>query len=259
VNPPQASPAPLATFELSRLALPLPTLLPSYNQIGFDSLHYLIGMVEPHVAWMAGARLDDQNHTVIDPATRALFPLSVDYSGGYLTAQNQDGVSVEVMNAVIPFRTFRLSSALDGKVRVIGSALCAGIPLYGVFLQKLGLCNPQTDVLIVSGAANLHPYTPAAISGAGTVSFAAASDAVTATLDGATLDGTAHVASILLVDAATGLPVTLDYGLSTDRVVTNGVLASVKINFGGKPVPKAVRAYLMIDTSAAAMASLTVP
>ena len=29
-----------------RLAAPLPTILPSYNQIGFDSLHYLIGLVE---------------------------------------------------------------------------------------------------------------------------------------------------------------------------------------------------------------------
>jgi hypothetical protein len=31
---------PTATYEISRLSIPLPTVMPSYNQIGFDQLHY---------------------------------------------------------------------------------------------------------------------------------------------------------------------------------------------------------------------------
>ena len=34
---------PAATYEISAPVVPLPTILPSYNQIGFDSLHYLLG------------------------------------------------------------------------------------------------------------------------------------------------------------------------------------------------------------------------
>ena len=43
---PAAPGDPAGVWELSRLAAPLPTILPSYNQIGFDSLHYLVGLVE---------------------------------------------------------------------------------------------------------------------------------------------------------------------------------------------------------------------
>lgn len=273
--PPQTTPyapaIPGAAWEVSRLALPLPTLLPSYNQIGFDSLHYLVGLVEGAnghaVAWMAGARLDASNHAVIDPATRALFPLDVNQAGGFITFQNQDGVSVEVMNAVIPFRTFRMAAALDmdgdasGPLRVTGSTICMGIPTYGLFLQRLGLCNPKTDVLAVSGAANFTLYSGAAQpSGVGTVAFAATADAVTATLTGSTLPLADHVAAVLLVDAATGKPVTLDYGLSTARTAdAAGALATVSVPIAGKTLPPMARAYLMIDTWPAATATIAVP
>src|SRR5262249_58291024 len=41
---PAAPGDPAGIWEMSRLAAPLPTILPSYNQIGFDSLHFLIGL-----------------------------------------------------------------------------------------------------------------------------------------------------------------------------------------------------------------------
>jgi hypothetical protein len=67
-----------------------------------------------------------------------------------------------------------------------------------------------------------------------------------------------HVYGLLLVDAATGLPVTLDYGLATTRTGTTGQpLSSVSVDFGGRTIPKQVRAYLMVDTYPAAMATLT--
>ncbi len=51
---------PSATYEISRLSIPLPTLMPSYNQIGFDSLHYLLGTIAlangKGLAWMIGAK-----------------------------------------------------------------------------------------------------------------------------------------------------------------------------------------------------------
>ncbi|HEX4461775.1 MAG TPA: PQQ-binding-like beta-propeller repeat protein, partial [Polyangia bacterium] len=80
LNVPTATPVALTegtVWQVARIALPLPTLLPSYNQIGFDSLQYLVSIVEDlgngqAIAWMAGAKLDDNNATIIDPATQAL-------------------------------------------------------------------------------------------------------------------------------------------------------------------------------------------
>jgi hypothetical protein len=171
------------------------------------------------------------------------------------------------MNAVIPFRSFRLAAALgsDGNAlaaaRLIGSTLCGGIPVYGLFLQRIGLCNPQTDVLTVSGAANFKVYSGASPpTGVGAVGFSATADAVTATLSGSTLKEADHVAAVLLVDAATAKPITLDYGLTSKRSTdTNGLLSTVSIPIAGKSVPSRLRAYLMVDATAVAMGTVTVP
>ena len=94
---PAAPGAPSGVFELSRLSFPLPTILPSYNQIGFDSLVYLVGLVEGNgttgIGWMAGARyLVGQSTPVIDPATQTLLPLVMTYDGtGLLTLENSTG------------------------------------------------------------------------------------------------------------------------------------------------------------------------
>jgi len=268
------APALGTTWEVSRIALPLPTLLPSYNQIGFDSLQYLVSIVATGhghtIAWMAGAKLAaDSNATVIDPATKALFPLDVTYAGGALTMVNLAGVSVEVTNIVIPFQSFRLAAALgsdgnaSGGLYLNGSTICSGIAVYGPFLQKLGLCNPLTDVLSVDGAANFTLFsgvTPPSASDVGSVAFTGTKDAVTATLTGSALGAADHVAAVLLVDAATGAPVSLDYGLDTKRTASaDGKLQTVTLPITGKSVPASVTAYLIVDTAAVASATLTLP
>jgi hypothetical protein len=271
---PQAPGDPAGVWEVSRLALPLPTILPSYNQIGFDSLLYLVGVVEGSgntgVAWMAGAKPETAaNVAVIDPATEALIPLSLSYDAGVLTLKNQDGLTVEVMNAVIPFTSFRIAAhlgpdgaATDG-VRLNGSTVCMGVPVYGAFLEQLGLCNPQTDVLSVFGGANFTPYqggTQTAPSGVGTVMFSTTASSVSATLTGSSLKLAEHVAAILLVDAVAGTPVTLDYGTTTMRTAAaDGTLTGVTVPLGSKTLPAMVRAYLMIDTYPAAVTTLALP
>jgi outer membrane protein assembly factor BamB len=264
---------PAGVLELSRISLPYPTILPSYNQIGFDSLHYLIGLVEgtssKAIAWMAGAKLVvGQGSAVIDPATQTLLPLVVSYGGGLVTLANTSGLTVNVQNVNIPLSTFRISAhlAADGTAaegaHISGSTVCGQIPTYGVFLQQLGFCNPQTDVLSVLGGANLAPYgsgpgTPP--SGVGMVTFSATAAAVTATLTGATLSASDHVASVLLVDATTGDPVTLSYGPSTTHAPASGPLATVSVPIAGLTIPKQLRCYLMIDTYPAARGMVTLP
>ncbi len=261
---------PQGVFLASRLSLPLPTILPSYNQIGFDSLSYLIGFVEgtptKAIAWMAGATLPTGATTpVIDPATQALLPLTVSYQGGLLTLGNTAGLTVNVTNVNIPLDTFRISTLLaaDGTAAagayLEGTTVCGQIPTYGVFLQDLGFCNPQTDILTVFGGANFAPYSTAmAPAGVGTVAFSATATAVTATITGSSLLVTDHVASLLLIDATTGDPVSLSYGISTTRTPASGPLATVSIPIP-TTVPSQLRVYLMIDTYPAARGAVTVP
>jgi outer membrane protein assembly factor BamB len=257
-------------WELYRLAIPTPTMMPSYNQIGFDSLHYLIGLVEldeaKGVAWMVGGRPGDgEGDALVDPATKALLPLAVRYEGGFLTLENGDGLSVEVMNAVIPFETFRLGARLDDGgdaadlATMSGSTVCGEVPFYGPFLEQLGLCNPNTDVLTVFGAANLRRHEDAtAPAGLGAVAFSLEGDVARATVTGGALSLEEHVVALLLVDDATGLPVTLDYGLTTERkAAASGALEEVTIDVSPAALTGAVRAYLMVDTYPAASATLT--
>src|SRR5262249_29983684 len=148
-----------------------------------------------------------------------------------------DGLRVQVMSFEMPFQAFRVSTRLDAAGNAVaaaslsGSAVCGGIPFYGPFLQTLGLCNPQTDAITVFGGANLTPYGPPGAGGrVATVAFTASAEAVTATLTGSTLRASDHVASVLLVDAATGKPVTLGYGLETTHTASaSGVLETVSV------------------------------
>jgi outer membrane protein assembly factor BamB len=262
---PSATGGPSATWSLSRLALPLPTILPSYNQIGFDSLHYLIGALDERLAIMVGAKLDAQGAIVIDPTSKAVLPLELDRDGALLTLRNEAGLKVEVMSAVIPLSTFRLSGRLDAQANmaspahVVGSTICAQVPFYGLLLRSLGLCNPQTDVLGVYGGVLFERWGSGSVTapaGVGTVTWRRTASAITATLTGSSLRGPEHLASIVLVDPSSGRPLSLDYGLKTTRTESAGVLASVTLSTAGATLPNRVRAYLVLDTYPAARADL---
>ncbi|HEX3343215.1 MAG TPA: PQQ-binding-like beta-propeller repeat protein, partial [Polyangiaceae bacterium] len=260
---------PTAVYELSRLSIPLPTVMPSYNQIGFDSLHYLLGTVEAQgtqgIAWMIGAKLPaGGGPSVVDPSTQAVFPMAFDLAGDLATMNAASGLQVQIMSFTLPFQSFRLSLGFEPggeaapTAQLTGSAVCAGIPFYGPFLEQLGLCNPQTDVVRVLGAANVARRTDlAAPPAAGTAAFASTPDGITATVTGSAVKTAEHLAGILVVDAATGLPVTLDYGPGTTRTSNaDGTLASVTVPTKGVTLPAAMQVTLMVDTTPAAAATL---
>jgi outer membrane protein assembly factor BamB len=261
-----------STYEVTRLSVPLPTVMPSYNQIGFDQMRYLLGTVEATgatgLAWMVGAKLSPGpaagGASVVDPATQAVFPMAVDLGGDLATMTAASGLEVHVMNFTLPFQSFRLATAFApggesaGTAEISGSAVCGQIAIYGPFLQQLGLCNPQTDVIRVLGAANVARRTDLkAPPAAGTVTFAKTSNAVVATVSGSAVRPEEHLAGILVVDPATGLPVTLPYGTGTTRkAAPDGTLATVSVPVQGMAIPAMARVYLMIDTTVGAKGTL---
>jgi hypothetical protein len=267
-----------AAYEVTRLSLPLPTVMPSYNQIGFDQMHYLLGTVEsptptaPGLAWMIGAKVPAAGAaSVVDPASQAIFPMAVQVAGDVATMTAASGLEVHVMSFTLPFQSFRLATSFlpggesGGTAEIAGSAVCAQVPTYGQFLEQLGLCNPQTDVIRVLGAANVARRTDlAAPPAAGTVTFAKTTDpktgavtAVVANLTGSAVRPDAQLAGILVVDPSTGAPLSLPYGTGTTRAsAPDGTLASVTLPTQGAAIPAMARVYLMVDTKVAAKATL---
>jgi len=249
-------------WEMYRLAAPLPTILPSYNQIGFDSLHYLVGMVEGDeqhaIAWVVGGMLAaDQNTTEFDPTTQATFPLELSYESGRVTMLNESSFSLIAMNATIPFDSFRLNARVDA----LGTSLiaphltvttnCNHIPTFGSFLNSIGFCNPQTGELVAFGSILLRPFVGSPQSmppSVGAVSFSVSGQTLTAALTGSALQQAAHVYSLLLIDEATGHPVPISYGLETTvNAAPSGVVQSVNLHLGTVSIPATARTYLLVD------------
>ncbi|MBK9180530.1 MAG: PQQ-binding-like beta-propeller repeat protein [Acidimicrobiales bacterium] len=268
---PAAPGDPAGGVELYRLAAPLPTILPSYNQIGFDSIHYLIGMVEGRgdaaVAWAIGGRpVADGDGAEPDPASAVRFPLQVSSAGDLVTFVNEQGFTVQFNNFPLPFDYFRVATRLDASggrpdsPALNAKAVCGRITFYGQFLQQLGYCNPTTDLLDVFGGAEMRPYDAGELpAGVGEVTFASSAGAVTATLAGSSLPAAEHNLGVLLVDTATGTPLPLAYAdATTVSAGADGTVTSVAVALPDGQAPTAVRAYLMVDTLPAARAELTV-
>lgn len=266
----KATIAPDATWTLTRLAVPLPTVMPSYNQIGFDSLWYELSLVESNgshaVGWMVGAQADAEGHASVDPATKTILPLDILADGATLSMTAPGGITIQLDDINLPFSAFRMDLQLAGNgqdatgpASLVGSSTCSAIPVYGAFLQGLGLCNPQTDGISFVAGANVAYHGPRpAVSGLGTVSFTHDASGVTATLAGSSLPAAQHLASLLLVDASTGSAIGLGYALDTKTTKdSSGALTAVSIPFGTATVPSSVRVYLMIDATPAASTTLT--
>lgn len=217
--------APGDTWELWRLAAPLPTILPSYNQIGFDSLHYRVTVVETDgvrgLGWIEGALPGGAP----DPATRTLFPVALTVAGGGLHLDADAGMTLEAMGAVLSFSDFRVTAPLDrtgsapGGATLVVSAVCGDIPLYGAFLRTLGFCHPDSDALHVFGGALLDRRPPTAPVEVGPVTFSWEGGTVRADVTG--LDPAAHRYAVVVV-GPDGLASPLDYGTGT-RVDAGGV------------------------------------
>lgn len=269
---PAAPGDPAGSLELYRIAAPLPTILPSYNQIGFDSIHYLVGLIEgtpgQAIAWGIGATPSGPNgETEVDPTSNVRFPLVMRYDDGLLALENEQRFNIEFNGFALPFESFRVRAVTDAMGQAVTSpslvarAICADIDFYGTFLQNLGFCNPTTDVLLASGAAELRPHaggTQTAPAGIGTVTVSSDAEGVTAAFADSSLVTAEHNIGLLLVDATTGDPINADYVEGLVRTEdASGIIESATQALSG--VSGEVRVYTMVDTYPAAVQTITLP
>lgn len=270
---PRADGEPSSCFELSRLAAPNPSMLPSWNQIGFDSLHYLAGAVEGSgnraVFWVIGGRLDGATgRTVVNPELEARYPLILDYDGGLVTFSNYDGFKINFIGSWdMPFGLYRIAAApaggaAGGRAAFNAVALCDEIEFYGKGLKLMGMSEFDTGRMAVYGGMNLGPWGNGVATmpaGAGRVTFTAGETSASAVIAGGTLRKGDHVYSLLLVDDASGKPLPLYY---TKRTVVEagggGAVTRVTVSYDRGEVRGKVRAYYLVDTYPAARGTATV-
>lgn len=258
---------PTGMVELYRVAAPLPTILPSYNQIGFDSIHYAIGLVEREgdeiVAWGVGGTSDGQGNIIVDPSSDVRFPLFFRWDDGLLTMINEAGFTIEFNGFPLPFKYFRVATTLDAEGNALHSpwlnakTICDEIETYGVFLQIGGFCNRDTGLLEAVGGTEFRPFgdgTQSAPTGLGTVQISGSAESVVATLSGTSLRSEDHNFGILIVDADTRVPVALNYTARTEQAPASGPIETVTLDLTDvAEVPSSLRAYLMVDAYPAAV------
>lgn len=251
-----------SVLEFSRLSAPIPSILPSYNQIGFDSLHYIGGSVSPtgdgkQVLWVIGGKLDEDNRTVVDPAAITRYPLMLDYQDGLVTVANYEGFKTKFIGSWdMPFASYRISDVLDRDGQfshdadLIAVANCDEIEFYGIGLKLIGMSEFKTGQMFVRGATKVSFREDATLpSGVGKVAVTRDDARITAEFSDSSLKADEHVYSILLTDAS-GNPLPLYYTKNTSIAANaDGTIQSVIYTVGkDEDIATAANIYVLVDT-----------
>ena len=251
-----------SVLELKRLSVPTPDILPSYNQIGFDSLHYLLGAVDQTesgdlLCWVVEGRLDESGKTAIDPTAVTRYPLLLHYDNGLVTLYNYDGFKIKFIGSWdMPFASYRVSASLDqegavdGSSTIVAVANCDQIEFYGIGLKLIGMSEFKSGQMFVRGGVELQPYqTQTLPQGVGSVTVEATESGVTASFSSSALKANEHVFSILTTDSS-GHPLPLYYTKNTSVAANaDGTIQSVTLSLDkGETIPDDARFYVLADT-----------
>ncbi|MCG8684358.1 MAG: PQQ-binding-like beta-propeller repeat protein [Desulfobacterales bacterium] len=252
-------------FEISRLSCPMPTMLPSYNQIGFDSLHYLAAIVDGKdnraVLWVVPGKLDSATgKTIVNPELKDIFVLNLVYENGLLTLYNYESFKISFVGSWdMPMGLYRIAAKVDpksGNVMTKGAlnaeALCDQIRFYGKFLKLTGLSDMKTGKMQISGGLDLGLWGRKTsipdLSGLKVDLSVTAKQAV-ARFNSIRLQKEDHVFGILLIQADIGTPVIMDYAGKTKVVTdTGGQVERVVLDYEPNRLSGQIRGLVMVDT-----------
>lgn len=258
----------VSAMTISRLSVPMPAFLPSVNQIGFDSYDWIASTIARTrhrlLLWVVGATRSASGQELVQPRSAFAFPLAGRYQGSAVILDSPK-VSLQFSFGAVPLRSFSLRGELGPGLRFAPTAnlyaetVCATVPNYGAELSVTGICNPR-GVLAASGTFLSSAYhgtanaRPAGVR-AGRVSVtrptARAAGVARVRLTGRSLPSIRHhVAAILLADARTYEPVTIDYQANTELAAgTRGGIDGVRLIIPrGTPLPRQLRAYVIVDS-----------
>ena len=265
----------VSAFTISRLAIPLPPLLPSVNQIGFDSYDMIAGTVARSRAnrggegrlllWVVGGKRGRDGVLRPDPSGNFQFPLSGVYRRNTLELGSTD-LSLQFSFGSVPLGLFDVRGqmgpglALRPGGGIYSETNCADVPNYSAQLRIAGVCNAQ-DTLAASGtlltgaygshAANRRPAGVRLKSLELTRPGPGAPGVAVATLGiarGKRYPANKHIGSILLTGSG-GEVVPLDYRSATRPIAdAKGNLRGIQLDIpAGTALPNPIRAYAISD------------
>ena len=264
-----------SAFEWTRLAAPIPPMLPSLNQIGFDYMEWIVApvLITPAdgqgagrlVLWAIGAKRAADGSLVPDPTSDFTLPLNGRYQGADFVAVDQN-FPMPITGINIPFNLFELRGTFHpdgttGRPAAFASTDALSIPTFGPYLVIAGLANNWYKELLVAGTYVTRPYDGAANHAPAGVHVSAlnftaptkdTAGSVTAdfTLDaGLSYPVSAHRAGLLLVDPAINSALYMDYKANLSmQAGLDGNLRSVTLALpAGLNLPSQTRAYVMLD------------
>jgi hypothetical protein len=258
-------------LRLRRLALPLPAFLTSVNQIGFDSYDLIAGTLATtppdargegrFLLWVVGGKAGPGGTEIADPKAGFGFPIAGRYRGDAFILARRD-LNLTLSFGEVPARRFELRGTFAPDLRVRPGAglyaeiFCPEVPNYGPALLAIGLCN-ESGTLPAGGTFLTDRYDPRGGASSRPAGVRVADVALTrptttgagearATLDlPSGYDPKAHVLSVVVVDAATLEPVTVDYVKAT-TVSADGRTVRVALP-AGTEVPEQARLIVVAD------------
>jgi outer membrane protein assembly factor BamB len=262
---PQKAGQPSTVFEIQRLSCPSPSLLPSYNQIGFDSLHYLACVVEANqsrcILWTVPGRLDEiKGKTLVEPRLKDVFVLTMDCGNDLVTLKNYDRFELSFMGSWdMPFGRFRLASRVDPesgnflkKAALNAVVHCDDIRFYGRFLKLLGVSDMKTGLMHICGGADLDVWDRRVHNEPGIqgpIRVGMGPGMVWARFENPCLAAADHVFGILVVRKETGTPVAANHARRTFvEADPEGRAARIRLEVPGILDEGPLRAHVMVDT-----------
>ena len=248
-----------AELDFKRLAPQMPVILPSYNQIGFDSIYYKLGLHEMNgrpLLWCVGADFDAATgRTIRNPASNIRFVLEPERNGKLLTLQSPGGFTLEFNGWEMPYTLFRAALRFDDAGLPVKNATkldvltnCDAIRFYGPFLKLLGVSDTRNGMMLSAAAVDIEPAGECRSPVAADAVFAREGEGVRVSFSG--FDHARHSFGLLLFDGD-GRPLCLNYTRET-CVRFDGERGTVSI----PRAPGARTAWLMVDTGVAAAAEL---
>lgn len=260
-------------FEWTRLAAPVPPMLPSLNQIGFDYMEWIVAPVLVQdsggqgrfVLWAIGAKRAADGSLVPDPESDFTLPLNGRSQGADFVAMDRN-FPMPITGIQIPFNLFELRGTFNADGTTTRPAAYAStdtlsIPTFGPYLVVAGLANNWYKDMLVAGTYVTRPYDGAAnrkpdgVIVSDVVFTAPTKDAagsITATfaLDpGISYPATDHRAGLVLVDPDTSEAVYMDYKAALSTVADpDGNIQSVTLALpNGILLPEKLHVYVMLD------------
>jgi hypothetical protein len=251
---------------LRRMAAPQPPMLTTFNQIGFDSYNYLLAPValDPDERrWIA---LAVEGTPGLDPTinydTISIFTMNGAYRDSYFDLAGQ-GFAIDVSGVSIAMQYFRVGGWLQpdrtaDDLDVYAEVNCGDIEFFGLALYLLGLCNPETDKLIVNGTALVAPareelgVRPAALAveyfGYEPTGGQFGGGYFEARFSANDLDAATQLPVIVVIHRADGEAISLPYGTSLERLADGAQhLAGVRLHLPDTFSPEGLRAVVLVN------------